>query len=83
MGGFSATHDQVLLILPEGGPIKPDGKIPVVKLVDHKPYYHVVESDVKVHDNGFSGCSFGGNFIYTSDSRFPSRFPIPIHDRRE
>ena len=24
---------------------------------------------------------FGGNFIYTSDSRFPQRFPIPVHDR--
>lgn len=26
---------------------------------------------------------FGGNFIYTSDSRFPQRFPIPVHDRVE
>ena len=26
---------------------------------------------------------FGGNFVYTSDSRFPCDFPIPIHDRVE
>lgn len=26
---------------------------------------------------------FGGNFIYTSDSRFPSDYPIPVHDRFE
>jgi len=26
---------------------------------------------------------FGGNFIYSCDSRFPSRQPIPVHDRRE
>ena len=26
---------------------------------------------------------FGGNFVYTSDSRFPSDYPIPIHDRFE
>ena len=26
---------------------------------------------------------FGGNFAYTSDSRFPSRQPIAIHDRTE
>jgi hypothetical protein len=26
---------------------------------------------------------FGGNFIYSSDSRFPTRHPIPIHDRVE
>ena len=37
------------------------------------------------------GPMFGGNFIYTSDSRFPSlygrmncaHFPIPVHDRFE
>ena len=26
---------------------------------------------------------FGGNFIHTSDSRFPGRSPIPVHDRIE
>ena len=26
---------------------------------------------------------FGGNFIHTSDSRFPGRAPIPVHDRVE
>jgi len=26
---------------------------------------------------------FGGNFIYTSDSRFPNKYPIAIHDRYE
>lgn len=26
---------------------------------------------------------FGGNFIFTSDSRFPSRQPIKVHDRVE
>lgn len=26
---------------------------------------------------------FGGNFIFTSDSRFPSSYPIPVHDRVE
>jgi len=26
---------------------------------------------------------FGGNFIYTSDSRFPNSYPIPVHDRFE
>jgi hypothetical protein len=25
----------------------------------------------------------GGNFIYTSDSRFPDERPIPVHDRVE
>jgi len=26
---------------------------------------------------------FGGNFVYTSDSRFPSDTPIKVFDRRE
>lgn len=26
---------------------------------------------------------FGGNFVYTNDSRFPSPYPIPVHDRIE
>jgi len=26
---------------------------------------------------------FGGNCIYTSDSRFPNSYPIKVHDRRE
>jgi hypothetical protein len=26
---------------------------------------------------------FGGNFIHTSDSRFPSSAPIAVHDRVE
>lgn len=25
----------------------------------------------------------GGNFIYSSDSRFPNRYPISVHDRFE
>ena len=25
----------------------------------------------------------GGTFIFTSDSRFPSVYPIPLHDRQE
>lgn len=29
------------------------------------------------------GPMFGGNFIYSSDSRFPAKYPIPIHDRFE
>jgi hypothetical protein len=26
---------------------------------------------------------FGGTFIFSSDSRFPSHYPIPLHDRVE
>lgn len=29
------------------------------------------------------GSMFGGSFIYSSDSRFPANYPIPLHDRVE
>ena len=32
---------------------------------------------------GMVGPMFSGNFVYSCDSRFPSRYPIPIHDRYE
>ncbi len=32
---------------------------------------------------GGSQCCFGGNFVYSSDSRFPNDYPIPVHDRIE
>ncbi len=25
----------------------------------------------------------GGNFVYTSDGRFPNKYPLPVHDRFE
>lgn len=30
-----------------------------------------------------SGWMYGGNHCYTSDSRFPSQYPLKIHDRQE
>ena len=32
---------------------------------------------------GLHGWMFGGNFVYTSDSRFPSDAPIHVYDRKE
>lgn len=32
---------------------------------------------------GLDGWQFGGNFLFSSDSRFPSAQPIKIFDRRE
>ncbi len=34
-------------------------------------------------DAEFHEFQFGGNFVHSSDSRFPSKQPIPIHDRQE
>ncbi len=37
----------------------------------------------KYSQPGWSGWMFGGNFVYSSDARFPSDQPIAIHDRQE
>lgn len=39
--------------------------------------------DIREKNKHLNGPMFGGNFIYTSDSRFPSKYPIPVHDRYE
>lgn len=33
--------------------------------------------------NDLGGYMFGGNFVYSSDSRFPSDAPIKVFDRKE
>jgi hypothetical protein len=46
-----------------------------------RPVVNGMVRGVEEHDNR---CwMFGGNFVYTCDSRFPQDFPIPVHDRGE
>jgi hypothetical protein len=85
-GGISSSHDRLLLV-GEGVPeiFKSDGKLPVVKLIRRKIYgseYLHVEPVEPVH-KGNVGWMAGGNFVHSSDSRFPNRYPISIHDRQE
>ncbi len=46
-----------------------------------QPYYYAVPADADPK----AWYMFGGNFVYTSDSRFSEHcpYPIPVHDRRE
>lgn len=81
--GISSRFNQFVLLLPEGGPFEPSENMPALKLIDKSPYFYVIEAEVEVSDRGFSGQMMGGNFVYSSDSRFPNRFPIPVHDRKE
>ena len=47
-------------------------------------YKYVIPSEKIFEENKHrNGPMFGGNFIYTSDSRFPNQYPLPIHDRWE
>ena len=82
-GGVTSHNNTVLLIGENVPEIFEPGDLPVLKLVkrqlsgdDKPPYLHAQP----IEGNGYM---MGGNFIYSSDSRFPSNYPIPVHDRRE
>ena len=84
MNGISSKADRLILVgddIPEIFEVKPD--MPAVRLIKRiifdRPYVHAEPID-NLTGKGFMA---GGNFIYTSDSRFPSQYPISIHDRQE
>lgn len=86
--GVSAHANTCLLVLPEGGPFKVHAKWPTLvydprtdmsKRFGYPCGIVIPKRLVKSQKN----VMFGGNFVYTSDSRFPSRAPLPIHDRVE
>lgn len=84
--GISSWTNKVTLIGP-GVPemYEPDENAPGVVLVERtigdKPYIHAEPIDRP--DEGCVGWMAGGTFLYTTDSRFPSRYPISLHDRQE
>jgi hypothetical protein len=81
--GVTHIHDKVLLV-GEGVPrvFEDDGGLPVLKLVRRNVcgHEHIHAEPVEI-PQGLR--MFGGNFVFTSDSRFPNRYPIPVHDRVE
>lgn len=90
-GGVSSRHDDCILIWDEPTKDLPSqiNGTPVLVLVRRDimgtgEYLHA-ERIHKPEAQGilFSGAMAGGNLLYSSDSRFPNRYPIKIHDRFE
>lgn len=86
--GLSSKKDQLMLVDPEGeytknAPFNVDDEEDYLVLMRKsfrgKPYMYAVPKSIL--DEGVHSM-FGGNFIYSSDSRFPEH-PIKIHDRVE
>lgn len=82
--GLSSRHDSFVLVsgdIPAN--FVPDEKFQYLKLVKRnicgKVYLH---AEPLTPPAGI-GWMAGGNFIYSSDSRFPGDYPISIHDRQE
>lgn len=84
--GISANHDRLVAVNIPNSPFNPTEDSPGVYIENRTLFgesgYWVA---YPLNDDGTprKGGMFGGNFIYSSDSRFPNEFPIPIHDRFE
>lgn len=80
-GGISSDFDSFTLVGVDG-PSEPNMTSPAIYL---KQDFNGIRGNTVAVPSLTDGkwYMFGGNFIYSSDSRFPSRRPIPIHDRTE
>lgn len=88
LGGFSSITQRAILLIESGGNLsEADAEklgCPVLELKKRGAV-----TGMHLHVETTAPCPsnrhrmFGGNFVYTSDSRFPNRYPIPIHDREE
>lgn len=53
------------------------------RVFNNTEYLYAVPFKITIDQSFMNGPMFGGNFIYCSDSRFPNKYPIPVHDRFE
>jgi hypothetical protein len=86
-GGISATFDRLTLIGKGiSGPFAPTPERPAVTMITRticgEEYKHIVPCDENAQPLP-GWYMFGGNYGVTSDSRFPHRYPLAIHDRQE
>lgn len=98
-GGVTSRHNHLTLFYDcekedavkfcEDNEIDPDTALWFNPRMLWGEFHPIAEPLIK--PKGKIGGMFGGNFIYTSDSRFPSlygamncaHYPIPVHDRFE
>lgn len=84
--GLTCLHNRLLLV--GNGPDTPREDLPALYPAYNETYKRFAAFPTKQGAESYtrghhSGYMFGGNFIYTSDSRFPSKTPIAVHDRVE
>jgi hypothetical protein len=80
--GISSRCEEVTLVDIGVDLFSPRPDRPAVRLIKRsfsgKVYLHAEPVD---QPTGLVGPMFGGTFIFSSDSRFPSDYPIALHDR--
>lgn len=80
-GGVSSYHDQFVVV--GATPVFETGLGAVcLYLCEWMGQTIAVPEKIDTRE-GLHGWMFGGNFVYTSDSRWPTGLPIKIFDRRE
>ena len=88
-GGISSKHTKFILVgdgVDEVFSVTDD--IPAIRLINRlimgREFWIAAPLDAKfIGESGGYPYMFGGNFLYSSDSRFPSDAPIKIFDRKE
>jgi hypothetical protein len=88
--GVTANATSAVLVNADGCPRVPEifgsnGDVPELiigyDVVGGKTTYYATPNALP--PDGRTGYMFGGNFIYSEDSRFPFDYPVPVHDRTE
>lgn len=83
-GGVTSQRGARFVLLTPGTTAPDDvpGGIVLLRLVRRQQFGDMIAVPVTSGlDRGHG--MFGGNFVWSSDSRFPSRTPIKVHDRFE
>lgn len=87
--GISSKTNNVILIDCECKVFSTDEKTPAVTIFKRTKYLqdyfqeYLTAYPVDENGNAIKSGMFGGCFIYSSDSRFPAKYPVPLHDRFE
>lgn len=80
-GGVTATAQEAILVGPGiPGLFEAGEDRPALRLVERVLFGEVYRHLEPVEPGQYM---FGGNIAYSSDSRFPSRYPLKVHDRKE
>lgn len=85
--GVSSKAKDALLVMEDAPVFEEDECRPTMKIVRRtiggNEYIHV--QPIGKGRAGTDSYMFGGNFLYSCDSRFGlvSKYPVPIHDRQE
>jgi hypothetical protein len=90
-GGVSSKHSTLTAISHDPGTavFEASSQAPAVYLGKWMGRVVAIPEDLPLRPSssnfaGLEGWMFGGNFIYSSDSRFPGDgHPVPVFDRRE